>query len=97
MTEEIERPAGEAPEEGSPPEGGQDTEGHFLPNIVVSRQVAVQRERDIRRNLERHELEIQARQLHEEEPRRRQPGVSGQVPGQVPERGGLKVRRLPGT
>ncbi|MGZ6269805.1 MAG: hypothetical protein ACXWMU_04460 [Candidatus Limnocylindrales bacterium] len=47
-----------------------DTEGHFLPNIVISRQLAAQRERDIQRNLQRHEQEVEARRPHRKESHR---------------------------
>ncbi len=46
-------------------EGGEDTEGHtMLPNMVFARQAAAQRERDIQRNVQRHQAELEARRPH---------------------------------
>ncbi len=44
-----------------------DTEGHFLPNLEVNRHLVQQRERDVRRDLERHQREVEARRPHRKE------------------------------
>ncbi len=52
--------------EGVPPVSQEpDTEGHqFLPNPIINRQLAEQRERDIQRDLLRRERELEARRPH---------------------------------
>lgn len=44
-----------------------DTEGHFMPNIEINRHLAAQRERDVRRDVERHQRELEARRPHRKE------------------------------
>ncbi len=67
MADEIGEPAEEPTPEGPAGESEQDTEGHFLPNLVVSHHLAAQRERDIQRDLQRHEREVEARRPHRKE------------------------------
>lgn len=55
------------PIEGSPADEEADTEGHFLPNLEINRQLAQQRERDVRRDFDRHQREAEARRPHRKE------------------------------
>ena len=66
MVDERDKEANDQPND--PEADDSDTTGHsILPNMVFSQQAAVQRQRDIQRNLKQHQLEVEARRPHRKE------------------------------
>jgi hypothetical protein len=51
-------------EEAKPVDQEADTEGHFLPNPALARELASQREREIQRKLQHREHELEAKRPH---------------------------------